>query len=136
MWRRFQPVGFRPCKHQTPQAEACATICEATQLRLGFRFGFIPDVVVEPALFRGRTDLLENCRFRIDEGDGVGHPGLGIRFWIGERHVEFQRVLVHAPVTLHEMHLVAVGIAEMIDPRSVIVADGLYDKSISVPFAD
>src|SRR5665213_303384 len=24
-WHRLQPVGFSPCKAQTPQAEACAT---------------------------------------------------------------------------------------------------------------
>src|SRR5271169_4077206 len=25
MWHRLQPVGFRPCKDENPQAEACAT---------------------------------------------------------------------------------------------------------------
>src|SRR6202521_4380474 len=113
--------------------EACAT---GSGLWFGFRPGFIPDFVVKPVFFRRRTDLLKNSGLGIDECNGFRHPRLGIRFWIGQRHIEFQRVLVDAPVALDEAHLVAVRIAEMIDPRSVVVADGLHDEGISLPSAN
>src|SRR5580692_8891366 len=92
-------------------------------LLLRFFLGRIPDLVIEPALFRRRADLLKNRRFGIYKSDRVRHPRLRIGLWIGERHVEEEGVFVHAAESLHKMHLVAVRVAEMIEPRSIVVTE-------------
>src|SRR5260370_38752948 len=86
----------------------------SSRLRFGFPDRRVPYYVVKMALFRRRTDLLENRHFRTHKGNLVAHPGCGIRLRIGESHVQLQGLSVDALVALHEVHLVAVRIAEMI----------------------
>src|SRR6266403_4640562 len=105
----------------------------SSRLRFGFSDRGVPYYVVKMALFRRRTDLLKNCHFRTHKGDLVAHPGRGIRLRIGESHVQLQGVRVDALVALHEVHLVAVRIAEMIGPGSVVIAIGVDDECIGVP---
>src|SRR5467141_3065636 len=108
----------------------------SSRLRFGFPDRRVPDCVVKMALFRRRTDLLKNRHFRTHKGDLVAHPGRGIRLRIGESHVQLQGLSVDALVALHEVHLVAVRIAEMIDPGSVIIPIGLNDECVSLPPAN
>src|SRR5882762_5044679 len=107
-----------------------------SRLRFGLADRRVPYYVVKMALFRRRTDLLENRHFRTHKGDLVAHPGCGIRLWIGESHVQLQGVRIDALVALDEVHLVAVRIAEMIDPGSVVIPIGLNDECISLPPAN
>src|SRR6266403_154607 len=107
-----------------------------SRLRFGFPDRRVPYYVVKMALFRRRTDLLENCHFRTHKSYLVAHPRSGIRLWIGESHVQLQGLSIDPFVALHEVHLVAVRIAEMIDPGSVVIALGLNDECVSLPLAN
>src|SRR5882762_2488850 len=107
-----------------------------SRLRFGFPDRRVPYYVVKMALFRRRTDLLKNRHFRTHKGNLVAHPRRGIRLRIGESHVQLQGLSVDALVALHEVHLVAVRIAEMIDPGSVVIAFGLNDECVSFPPAN
>src|SRR6267143_1702337 len=106
--------------------------------RLGFGLPDrrVPYHVVKMALFRRRTDLLENRHFRTHKGNLVAHPRRGICLRIGESHVQLQGVSIDTLVALHEAHLVAVRITEMIDPGSVVIAIGLNDECVSLPPAN
>src|SRR5712671_3455061 len=108
----------------------------SSRLRFGFPDRRVPDCVVKMALFRRRADLLKNRHIHTHKGNLVADPGRGIGFWIGESHVQFQGVSVHALVAFHEVHLVAVRITEMIDPGSVVIAFGLNDECVSLPPAN
>src|SRR5467141_896953 len=106
--------------------------------RLGFGLPDrrVPYYVVKMALFRRRTDLLKNRHFRTHKGNLVAHPRRGICLRIGESHVQLQGVSIDTLVALHEAHLVAVRITEMIDPGSVVIAIGLNDECVSLPPAN
>src|SRR6266436_2975618 len=99
-----------------------------SRLRFGLPDRRVSYYVVKMALFRRRTDLLKNCHFRTHKGDLVAHPGRGIRLWIGESHVQLQGLSIDPFVALHEVHLVAVRVTEMIDPGPVVIAIGVDDE--------
>src|SRR6266576_5963530 len=99
-----------------------------SKLRFGLPDRRVPYCVVKMALFRRRADLLKNRHFHTHKGNLVADPGRGIRLWIGESHVHLQGVSIDAFVALHEVHLVAVRVTEMIDPGPVVIAIGLNDE--------
>ena len=63
-------------------------------------------------------------------------PAPGINLWIFDPHVQFERVVRNAPIAFLQMHLIAMRVAEMIDPCSVVVADRIDDKGVSFPVAN
>src|SRR5260370_29562817 len=105
----------------------------SSRLRFGLPDRRVPYYVVKMALFRLRTDLLKNCHFHPDERYLVSDPRRRVRFRIGESHVKLQGIKVHALVSFHEVHLVAVRITKMIEPGSVVITIGLNDECVSLP---
>src|ERR1019366_6996153 len=70
------------------------------------------------------------------EGLFVAHPGFGVDFRVGERDGHFEIVLVDAAVPLLQAHLVAVRIAEVVEPGTVDETDSIDDEGVAVPLAD
>src|ERR1051326_5076512 len=110
--------------------------CAFSKLGFGFPDSGIPDSIVEVVFLGRRADLFKDRHFGPVKGDLVADPGLRVRLWIGERHRKLQVVRVNSTIALLEAHLVAVRTAEMIEPGSVVITNGLDDERISFPFAD
>src|ERR1051326_2938043 len=110
--------------------------CAFSKLGFGFPDSGIPDSIVEVVFLGRRADLFKDRHFGPVKRDLVADPGLRVGLWIREGHRKLQVVRVDSTVALLEAHLVAVRTAKMIEPRSVVITNGLHDERISFPFAN
>src|ERR1700730_12731599 len=96
------------------------------------RFGLpnrrVPDSIVEPIFFRRGTDLFKDSGFCSHESDFVAHPRFRVGLRVGQSHGHFESVGIDAAPALLQAHLVAVRIAEVVEPRSVIVTGRVDDE--------
>src|SRR5262245_18065140 len=60
------------------------------------------------------------------EALGLAHPWFGVDDRIGNRHFEFEGVVIDSGPALLDLLLIAVRITEMIYPRSLVISRGLY----------
>src|SRR5579864_2058754 len=64
-------------------------------------------------------------------------PGLGQRLGVFHGDVEFQMIFVHAPEALSDVQLIAVRMAQAVQPGLVIETDRIHNEcGVSVPMAD
>src|SRR5579864_8793242 len=64
-------------------------------------------------------------------------PGLGQRLGVFHGDVEFQMIFVHAPEALSDVQLIAVRMAQAVQPGLVIESDRIHNEcGVSVPMAD
>src|SRR6267142_4287763 len=106
----------------------------------------IPDTPVELVdVFHGSADVFENSCPTFGRLNGVfGQqlefldvriPASPVNQRVFDPHIQFKRVVARAVVSLLKVHLIAVRIAEMIDPGSVVMADRIDEQSVSLPMA-
>src|SRR4051812_701381 len=95
---------------------------------------FITDPLIELVLLGGdAVDLFVPTLgfLPIDPEElGVAKPGTRIRLRIGQRHRQFERILVYPSIALLQTHFFAVRVAEFIEPSTIVKPNTIDNKHV------
>ena len=102
--------------------------------------GLVSHALIEFVFFSGDAiDLLVPARrLRAIEAKEfrIADPWARVHFRIGDRHRQFQSVGIDAAISLLQLHVLAVRISELVEPRPIVESDAVDDKHVAFPFAD
>src|SRR5437773_3664865 len=96
----------------------------------------IADLFVEEEFVHGRAQFLADFSGLPPPDVDVADPWLRVVLRIFKPVSDFQSVAVLAVPSFLELHLAAVNVAPLIEPRSIVEADGIDNQRVAVPVAD
>src|ERR1700676_3722396 len=79
------------------------------------------------------AELFSQSPRRPQEEIHVRCPGLAVRFWILNRDVVHQMVMVHAADAFDNVQSVAVRVPDAVEPSLVVEIHGVGDQGVSLP---
>src|ERR1700681_3637096 len=79
------------------------------------------------------AELFSQSPRRPQEEIQVPCPGLGVRFWVLNRDVVHQMVVVHPPDAFDNVQGVTVRVTHAVEPSLVVKIHGVSDQGVPLP---